>query len=102
MATSQNTIDFLIDQLSSLSDVRYKKMFGEYALYYDGKVVALVCDEELFMKPTDSGLLVISERLFDEDLSKFGKLNSNKKEKFLEETKMRIENPPYPNVKDCT
>ena len=27
-------------------------MFGEYALYLDGKVVALVCDDQLFLKPT--------------------------------------------------
>ena len=27
-------------------------MFGEYALYLDEKVVALVCDDQLFLKPT--------------------------------------------------
>ena len=30
-------------------------MFGEYALYLDAKVVALVCDNQLFVKPTDAG-----------------------------------------------
>lgn len=30
----------------------YRKMFGEFALYVDGKVVALICDDELFLKPT--------------------------------------------------
>jgi len=30
-------------------------MFGEYAVYLDGKVVALVCDNQLFVKPTDAG-----------------------------------------------
>src|ERR1041384_4693516 len=30
-------------------------MFGEYALYMDGKVVALVCDDQLFLKPTPEG-----------------------------------------------
>ena len=33
----------------------YRKMFGEYALYLDGRVVALVCDNMLFVKPTDAG-----------------------------------------------
>ncbi len=32
-----------------------KKMFGEYALYCDGTFVALVCDNRLFVKPTDLG-----------------------------------------------
>jgi TfoX/Sxy family transcriptional regulator of competence genes len=31
-------------------------MFGEYALYLDGKVVALICDDQLFLKPTPEGL----------------------------------------------
>ncbi len=30
-----------------------KKMFGEYGLYCDAKMVALVCDDELFVNPTD-------------------------------------------------
>jgi TfoX/Sxy family transcriptional regulator of competence genes len=30
-------------------------MFGEFALYCDGKVVALVCDNQVFVKPTEPG-----------------------------------------------
>ncbi len=55
MGTSQSTVDFLLDQLSSLSVVRSRKMFGEYALYCDEKVVALVCDNQLFLKITPEG-----------------------------------------------
>lgn len=56
MATKQSTIDFLLDQLSAISlPIRTKKMFGEYALYCDEKVVALVCDDKLFIKPTEEG-----------------------------------------------
>lgn len=35
--------------------VRSRKMFGEYAIYCDEKVVALVCDDRLFVKPTEEG-----------------------------------------------
>jgi len=52
MATTQSTVDYLLDQIGSLHDVRIRKMFGEYALYCHEKVVALVCDDQLFMKPT--------------------------------------------------
>lgn len=55
MATKQETIDFFLDQISSLSGVRARKMFGEYALYYDNKVVALICDNQLFVKKTEAG-----------------------------------------------
>lgn len=55
MSTQQSTIDFLTDQLSSLPAIRFRKMFGEYALYCDEKVVGLVCDDELFIKITELG-----------------------------------------------
>ena len=32
-----------------------KKMFGEYGMYCDGKIVALVCDDQLFIKPSQAG-----------------------------------------------
>jgi TfoX/Sxy family transcriptional regulator of competence genes len=31
-------------------------MFGEYALYVDGKVVAFVCDNSLFVKPSQAAV----------------------------------------------
>ena len=55
MATKQSTADFLVDQMSLAGEVRSRKMFGEYAIYCDDKVVALVCDEQLFVKPTIAG-----------------------------------------------
>ncbi|MFZ2555992.1 MAG: TfoX/Sxy family protein [Minisyncoccia bacterium] len=55
MATRQSTVDFILDQLSSIEDIRARKMFGEYALYSDHKVVALICDDTLFVKSTEEG-----------------------------------------------
>lgn len=55
MATTKSTIEHLLDQLSSLKGTHVRKMFGEYALYCQDKVVALVCDDELFVKITESG-----------------------------------------------
>ena len=51
MGTSASTIDHLLDTLAALP-LTARKMFGEYAVYLDGKVVALVCDDQLFLKPT--------------------------------------------------
>lgn len=62
MATRQATVDFIIDQLSSIEDIRARKMFGEYALYSDGKVVALVCDDTLFVKITEEGKRFVGEK----------------------------------------
>lgn len=51
MGTRAETISHLLDALAPLA-LSARKMFGEYALYLDGKVVALVCDDQLFLKPT--------------------------------------------------
>lgn len=65
MATKQSTVDFLFDQIHALGDIRTKKMFGEYALYYNDKVVALICDDQLFVKPTESGKNYIGNYIED-------------------------------------
>ena len=62
MTTNKTTIDFLIDQLGSLPDVRARKMFGEYALYCGNKVVALVCNNQLFIKITSAGKALVGDR----------------------------------------
>jgi len=54
MATDLDTIHFLCDQAGLGERLTFRKMFGEYALYVDGKVVALVCDDQLFLKPNDA------------------------------------------------
>jgi TfoX/Sxy family transcriptional regulator of competence genes len=56
MATGIGTVQFICDQAGLGKRLAYRKMFGEYALYIDGKVVALVCDDQLFLKPTPEGL----------------------------------------------
>lgn len=40
-------------------------MFGEYALYCDGKVVALVCDDQLFVKITDKGKAFVDDKYME-------------------------------------
>lgn len=55
MATDLEFMEFLADQMAGAGEISYRKMFGEYAVYLDGKVVALVCDNQLFVKPTAAG-----------------------------------------------
>ena len=55
MATSRATIDYLLEQMAPAGSMSARKMFGEYALYLSGKVVALVCNDQLFIKPTEAG-----------------------------------------------
>jgi len=55
MASSSATLQYLCDQAGLGRRLTSRKMFGEYALYLDGKVVALVCDDQLYIKPTAEG-----------------------------------------------
>lgn len=59
MASDLDTVTFICDQMREAGQVSSRKMFGEYTIYCDGKVVALVCDNQLFVKPTAAGLEVI-------------------------------------------
>jgi len=61
MATSQSTIDYILDQLSGVENVSTRKMFGEYTVYVSGRVVALVCDDTLFVKLTEAGVMFAGE-----------------------------------------
>lgn len=55
MATHQDFVEYVHSQ-SGLGDaLSWRKMFGEYALYVDGKVVAFACGDQLFLKPTAHG-----------------------------------------------
>ena len=54
MASKQSTADFIVDQLSHAGVISSKKMFGEYAIYCDGKLPALVADDQLFVSPVEA------------------------------------------------
>jgi TfoX/Sxy family transcriptional regulator of competence genes len=55
MGTDASFMAHIADQLHGFGAFAHRKMFGEYALYLDAKVVALVCDNQLFVKPTEAG-----------------------------------------------
>ncbi|NOY70477.1 MAG: TfoX/Sxy family protein [Deltaproteobacteria bacterium] len=61
MASDLSFVEFVVEQIQNAGVIRYRKMFGEYALYCNDKVVALMCDNQLFVKPTKAGKLFIGE-----------------------------------------
>jgi DNA transformation protein and related proteins len=50
MPTQRTTVDFILAKLGHSPDFSARPMFGEYALYAQGKVVALICDDQLYVK----------------------------------------------------
>jgi TfoX/Sxy family transcriptional regulator of competence genes len=55
MASDQNFVDFVLEQIKDAGEISAKKMFGEYGIYSDGKLFGLICDNKLFIKPTSLG-----------------------------------------------
>jgi DNA transformation protein len=55
MVSSQKNIDYITDQIARAGDIRSRKMFGEYALYCNEKVIGLVCNNILYLKITAPG-----------------------------------------------
>ncbi|MCH7563510.1 MAG: TfoX/Sxy family protein [Gemmatimonadetes bacterium] len=61
MASELSFVEFVVGQLDKDCAVTYKRMFGEYGLYSDGKFFAVICDDKLFVKPTEGGRAFIGE-----------------------------------------
>ncbi len=55
MAQGLEFVEYITDQVNDSCDLSYRMMFGGCTLYLDGKVVALICDDQLFVKPTSAG-----------------------------------------------
>jgi TfoX/Sxy family transcriptional regulator of competence genes len=54
-------VEYICDQLQDAAEISSRKMFGEWAIYSGPKVVALVCDDRLFVRPTEAGRAFIGE-----------------------------------------
>lgn len=61
MATSQDFVDFVCDQIGTAWYPRWKKMFGEYMVYVNDKPLFLVCDNTVYVKKLESLKSLLSE-----------------------------------------
>ena len=55
MANRPETIAYLLEQSQNAGDISARAMFGGHTLYADGKIVALIVDDQLFVKITPAG-----------------------------------------------
>lgn len=61
MSTELSFVQYVAEQARLGRRLTWKKMFGEYALYIDGKVVAFACDDSLFVKPADATRALVAD-----------------------------------------
>ena len=55
MASNPDLVQFIVDQCSGAGNISARKMFGDYGIYCDGKIFGLICDNALYLKPTEAG-----------------------------------------------
>ena len=51
MASSKEYLEYILEQLSELEDIKYRAMMGEYIIYYKEKVIGGIYDDRLLVKP---------------------------------------------------
>lgn len=61
MATDPDFIEYVCEQIRHAGHVTSRRMFGEYAVYVDGRVIGFACDNQLFIKPLPEARTFIGE-----------------------------------------
>ena len=64
MATNREFMLYVEDQIGHIKDLRFKKMFGEYGIFIGLKMVAILSDDQLFVKPTNEGINLLENPTF--------------------------------------
>ncbi|MCH5212511.1 MAG: TfoX/Sxy family protein [Oscillospiraceae bacterium] len=65
MASSKAYLQFVLEQLSELSDISYRAMMGEFILYYRGKIVGGIYDDRLLVKPVKSAIAYMANPSYE-------------------------------------
>jgi TfoX/Sxy family transcriptional regulator of competence genes len=55
LASDRTFVEFVVERLDEDCGVTFKSMFGEYGLCSGGKMFGMICDNQLFFKPTAGG-----------------------------------------------
>ncbi len=55
MASHPDFVEYVAEQISGAGDISWRKMFGEYGVYCNGKIIGLICDDTFFVKITEAG-----------------------------------------------
>ena len=61
MASNTDFVQYIIDQCSGAGEIAVKKMMGDYCIYCDGILFGLICDNNLYIKMTEAGEVVLDE-----------------------------------------
>ncbi len=59
MASRQDFVDYVCEQIGGAGRIRFGKMFGEYGIYCDDKVIGVICNDQFYVKKTVAGAEIL-------------------------------------------
>lgn len=65
MASSQEYLEYIMEQLSGLPDIRSRAMMSEYILYYRDKVFGGIYDNRFLVKETPAACRMLPDALHE-------------------------------------
>ncbi len=65
MASSKEYLNLILEQLSDLDGIMHRAMMGEYLIYYRGKIVCEICDNQLLVKPVPSAVALMPDAIYE-------------------------------------
>ena len=65
MASSKEYLQFILEQLSDLEEIKYRAMMGEYIIYYRGRIAGGIYDDRLLVKPTKSAVSYMATATYE-------------------------------------
>lgn len=54
MKASREYLDFVLEKLSPIGDIKSRAMFGGYGIFYEGLMFALISEDILYFKVSES------------------------------------------------
>ena len=61
MASSEEYLEYILEQLSDLDGITHRKMMGEYIIYYRGKIIGGIYDDRFLVKPMKVAIAMLPD-----------------------------------------
>ena len=65
MASSKEYLAFILEQLSGLDEITYRRMMGEYIIYYHGKIIGGIYDNRFLIKPVKAAISLMPDSSYE-------------------------------------
>ena len=105
MSSTKEYLEFIIEQLSKLNDIRYRAMMGEYIIYYRDKIIGGIYDDRFLVKQTKSAKKLMPDAPLElpyEGAKEMLLVEDIENKEFLKELfDSMVDELPAPKKKEC-